>query len=292
MKKRILISLFIIHTTFSFGQYSFPVGSINPAWSVLECFFSNCSTSVYQYQYDTSFCGFQYSKINLSFNNKHYIRSDSLRTHFRKTSNCLDKEYLMYNYDLNVGDTTFVGFNQELGTSEDTSLFQLISVDSVLVMNIQRLQYTLIYDRCNLGSMNDTMLWLYGIGSYDHPFFSIKCMCDFCENSYNLLCYDSSNVQLFQNSIFNTCDTILGLPNFSSSENYIHLGANPFINHLKIEIIPSNIAEIKIYDLNGNLVEKQQGLKELYIGSKLKSGIYFMIVTLERNVDSFKIIKI
>ncbi len=114
--------------------------------------------------------------MNLSFNNAIFVRSDSLRTHFRKSSNCLDKEYLMYNYELNVGDITYVGFNQELGISEDTSLFQLISVDSIFVMNIKRLQYTLTYDRCNLGFMQDTMHWLYGIGSFDHPFFSIKCL--------------------------------------------------------------------------------------------------------------------
>jgi hypothetical protein len=279
LRKRILFILSILAFNFSlFAQQVFPTFSDGAKWNVYECFWFDCTTRTYYFEYDTTFCGQNYSKMNFYDSNKSgYFRSDSLKTYFRKTPNCFDKEYLIYDYSLAVGDTAFVGFNLDLFDEKDTSEFVLESIDTVNYFGVERQRFNMKYDPVNQGWFGRSMYWIKGIGSDIHPFYPFKCLMDGCEESNQLLCFDSLSVQLFQSPITTDCvTTILGI---SELENEISIAPNPFSDVLTFSIQNAAIYHITIYSsigtkINEFLVDAQT---ELTIGTtELLAGSYFV----------------
>ncbi len=289
MNKLVVIFLLILAPFLKLkGQTVFPSWADNPSWNVLECFWYNCSTFTYQYVYDTTFCNQTYSKMSFANNVNGYFRSDNTKTTFRKTLNCNDKEYLLYDYSLNIGDTAFIGFNFELGLTNDTTAFILTQIDTVNYFGVARQRFKMNYDRCNLGFPIDYMYWTRGIGSELHPFYSYHCLCDFCENNFALLCHDSTATQLFQSNAYNTCDTTItvGLNEINKTP-VISINPNPFESAAFIRNDDLESMEIKIRNTSGQFLNKLRGESEVLIGEELSPGIYFI----EVNADSFRVIR-
>ncbi len=289
--KIILILLLLAPFSKSKGQTVFPSWTDSPTWNVLECFWMNCSTTTYQYVYDTTFCNQTYSKVELFNNQPGYIRSDSVKTYFRKSSNCIDKEYLMYDYSLNLGDTAYVGFNLELGTSYDTTAFVLTQIDTVNYFGVARQRFKLNFDNCNIGIPLHFMYWIKGIGSETQPFYSFRCLCDACEYTFTLLCFDSTATQLYQNVIYNTCDTTVGLNEINRPWK-ISIEPNPFFTSALIKTNSLEKLEIQVYDTKGKLIKLMSGYSELSIGEELKSGIYFVKINTEKFHIAKKLVKL
>ena len=213
----IILSLFIINSTL-FAQKVFPSYSDGANWNVYECFWLDCNTRQYNYQYDTTFCGQTYSKMNFYDSNQTgYFRSDSLKTYFRKSPNCSEKEYLIYDFSLSMGDTVFIGYFINPFNEDDTTEFILESIDTVNYFGVDRQRFKMMYDPSNQGWFGRSMYWIEGIGSVIHPFYPFKCLMDGCEESNQLLCYDSLSIQLFQSPITTDCITsILEIPDLES----------------------------------------------------------------------------
>ena len=254
-KKLIFILSFLTINSTLFAQHVFPNFSDGANWNVYECFWLDCHTRQYNYQYDTVFCGQNYSKMYFyDYNQIGYFRSDSLKTYFRKTSNCLDKEYLIYDYSLTVGDTAFVGFNQNMFDEKDTSEFVLESIDTINLFGVDRQRFKMKYDPSNQGWLGRSMFWIKGIGSDVHPFYSFNCLMDGCEQSFQLLCYDSLSIQLFQSPITTNCiTTILGIPDLESE---ISIAPNPFSEELTISVKESSVYQINIYSSVGTKIKE------------------------------------
>lgn len=277
------------------GQTVFPSFADNPTWNVLEYFGLNCSTWTYYYDYDTTFCNQIYSKVALPFNAIGYIRSDSSKTYFRTSSNCNEKEYLIYDYSLNIGDTTYVGFNLELGNQNqtDTNAFILSQIDTVNYFGIDRQRFKMNFDRCNTGVMMDYMYWIKGIGSEQHPFYSLRCLCDFCENIFILLCFDSTTTQLYQNNFYNTCDTTFSVGLVESTQVFdISVSPNPFNEVTKIKVNSFNTMKLKVFNTTGQMVKMLSGESELLLGDDLKSGIYFVEIQSDNLTRVSKLVKL
>ncbi len=295
MNKLILV-LTLILVSFSplKAQTVFPTFADNPSWNVLECFYLTCSTQTYQFVYDTTFCNQTYSKIEFDNNIDGYFRSDSLQTKFRISTNCNDKEFMLYDYSLNPGDTTYVGYSLELYPN-DTTPAVLMQIDTVNYFGVDRQRFKLKFDHCNMGFMMDDLYWIRGIGATLHPFYSIPCLCDFCEGYFTVLCYDSSATQLYQNPIYNTCDTtaivFIGLDETLQDDNFT-IFPNPFQTETQISLDDSKSVNIKIYNSTGQLLQFITGERKLFIGSELKPGIYFMEIRNEDVFTQHKLVKL
>jgi hypothetical protein len=255
MKKGIHYLLFLLtflttHSN-SFAQQVFPEFSDSAKWNVLECFWFDCYTATYSYEYDTTFCGHNYSKIHFGeLNENGYFRSENLKTYFRRSNNCSDKEYLMYDYSLNIGDTAFVAYNLPNIIGTDTAEFVLDAIDTVNYFGIDRQRFKMLYDPGNDGWLFRPMYWIKGIGSETHPFYPYKCLMDGCEKGFQLLCYDSMAVQLYQNPWANDCDTtILGI---LESSNEITISPNPFTEKIVVSTDNPGLTLVVIYSSIGN----------------------------------------
>lgn len=114
----------------------------------------------------------------------------------------------MYDYSMGIGDTVYAGLNMDY-VEPDTARFILQAIDTIEILGVERRRFSMMFERCNEAFLYGTMEWIEGIGSSMHPFYSVECLCDFCEQSLTLLCYDSSGVQLYVDPVFETCDTLI-----------------------------------------------------------------------------------
>jgi hypothetical protein len=293
-QKLIYILSFVTINSTLFAQHVFPDYSDNAHWNVLECLWPECYTKSYNYEYDTIFCGQNYSKIHFTeLNENGYFRSENLKTYFRKNPNCSDKEYLIYDYSLNIGDTVFVGYDLFWNAGKDTAEFVVDAIDTVNYFGVDRQRFKMLYDPMNEGMLYRPMYWINGIGSEVHPFYPFNCLWDGCEQGYQLLCYDSLAVQLYQNSWANTCDTtILGIPNL---ETDISIAPNPFSSEITVSVQNSSVYQINIYSSIGNKI-----MEYSYVGNniiimetdKLNSGSYILELLTNSGSYTKKIIKI
>jgi hypothetical protein len=211
MKKLFLLIAYSFSLS-SQAQQPFPTKADDPAWSVLQCIYGMgvwCNTETFHYVDTASVCGHSYSRLLLGGTSM-YVRNEGQRTLFRLGTDCIHKEYLMYDYSLAVGDTTYCGLNMMYGNDPDTALFIVDSIHTVVVQGIERRRFSLRYDRCNQGDppLFTTMDWIEGIGSITHPFFPIACICDNCKSGYSLLCADSASIALYRN-VWDVCDTMI-----------------------------------------------------------------------------------
>ena len=277
------------------SQTSFPTLTGNPTWNVYgtDNFWSGVFlTRNYNYQYDTTFCEQQYMRINSTPTHPNnvagYVRVDNKRVYIRTSNNCADKEYLLYDFSLNVGDTVYCGYD-----ISDTTQFWPTDIDTVTYFGIDRKRLKMnFYMGDPPFDIIAEMDWIEGIGSTTHPFYSTVCLTDNCETFYTLLCYDSSGTQLYQNPSYSTCYTTnVGI---EETENKIDISIypNPFSQSTTIEIGLENSEKIrleiysikgrKIYDFtsNGNDTKFQ-------IGNQLTQGTYL----LKMSTESYDIIR-
>lgn len=78
-----------------------------------------------------------------------------------------------------------------------------------------------------------------------------------------------------------------------SETGRIEVFPNPFSSTLNIEIPNTHSSEIFIYDINGSLVEKLNGGKQVYDLSHLKSGTYLLRINSKVHIyKTFKIYKL
>ncbi len=210
--RQFAIALATMTTMVGNAQQPFPTYADSGSWSVLCCISGNgttCATETFQYTGTVNMCGHGYSIAPTTvWGDTAFIRNELGRTLLRKSRDCVDREYVMYDYTLNVGDTVYCGENINYIT-RDTSAFVLSEVDTVTYFGVQRRRLKMLYDRCNADFLNTTMYWMEGIGSTDHPFYSLACICDFCEQGCLTLCYDSAGTQLYMDPGLNTCDTTI-----------------------------------------------------------------------------------
>jgi hypothetical protein len=212
MRANLFGILFLLLSSFTANaqQQPFPTWAQDPTWSVLECVYGigcSCNTEVFQFTDSIDMCGHSYSILS-SPGDSTYFRNEGQRTLFRRSTDCLEKEYLIYDYSIAVGDTLFTGLNMDWSQA-DTAMFVLQAIDTIQLSGTARRRLLMKYDRCNEGNLQaySTMHWVEGIGSTRHPFYPLACICDFCESGQVLLCHDSASVQLYQDTVLNTCDT-------------------------------------------------------------------------------------
>lgn len=216
MRKMVIPGLFALSLSAA-AQQPFPAPADLPVWNVLQCELIDgpwCSTVSYHYSGSAEVCGHSYGYAMEPWGGLDtiYMRNEGPRTRFRIGSDCLDKEYLMYDFSLSIGDTVYPGGPFTAGFPADTALFIVASIDTITQQGVARRRFSMTYDLSNGTDpwMVEQMDWVEGVGSTTHPFYAAECLTNFlCWRSYQLLCYDSLSVNLYLDAALNTCDTIL-----------------------------------------------------------------------------------
>ncbi len=305
MKSKTLVLVILFLSFFQTGksQQAFPSFADSAKWSVLSCNYGIgvvCNTFIYQYAYETTFCGHLYSKINSKTGTAGYIRSENSRVYLRTTNACSGREYLFYDFSMNVGDTVYLANKLWNSIPCDTTRFVLDSSNTVNFSGVERRICYVRYEpdpELWPGWFGRNMTWVEGIGSITNPFFPLECIQDYCETSWQLLCYDSLGVQLYRDPIFNTCDTTysdVGIGELTTTHQ-LKIFPNPFHDHLTISIDHATLSAICIYNGFGKCVFAINGNRQssLLINDiqRLPEGMYFIKAQTDKGVMTKKIIR-
>lgn len=241
-------------------------------------------------------CGLSYSFTTLPSGFTGYFRSDSLRAYFRRTQNCEDKEYLLYDFSMDIGDTAYVGF--ELwgsGQQEDTAGFKLISIDTITQFGTPRRRFNMLHGFPSYG-INEfyrPMAWLEGIGSDNDPFYPFLCLWDGCESSYTTLCYDSVGTQLYQEPYYGVCDTtMVGIKEMESNLD-ISISPNPFTHSFRISS-ETQIRDVEVYSILGEMIGRFEGKEDalaIELPQHLSAGMYVVHIRTNQGILSKKVFK-
>ncbi len=213
---KVLSSLVVIVIPFlAHGQQPFPTYADGGIWSVYRAIMGvPYGTEVMQYSGTIGMCGHTYSIMPSTFAGElGYFRNEGQQTLFRRTSDCMDREYVAYDYSLAVGDTAYVGIIPTCSPF-DTAMVILTSIGPVFYDGVERRKFNLMLDWCYSGEPEHffhPMEWIEGIGCTLHPFYSLQCIVDNCEQFTSLSCYDSSGVALYRAGPSVTCHQNVGL---------------------------------------------------------------------------------
>lgn len=136
-----------------------------------------------------------------------YYRQEDQRVYFRQSLNCADREYLMYDFSLETGDSAWVGI-PGLYLNADTVLMHVFNTSTFCRQGIERKSLTLIgYVPNPFGSfppIEIILQWLEGVGDVgifsQHPFYSGVCFLDSnCEESYQIQCMETLQGTIYGN---------------------------------------------------------------------------------------------
>ncbi len=299
MRLCLLLSLtLLLSFTKSEAQNPFPLFSDNTSWNVKWCYFAAyCFTDTVYYEKDTLLCGQTYSKINLSNNVTGYIRNSGQKTYCRKNSNCSNREYLLYDFSLSIGDTVYTGNHLYNTYPIDTIPFRLTAITNIDFMGFSRRQFEMTAITNSVGNPEGaSMHWVEGVGSDINPFHSFFCLeTSFCESSYQTLCMSQNGVQQYQNPDVTGC-LIEGLGITQPVSDKISVFPNPFSRSLFISM--QNIPEpesVSIYNAFGSLVESYTEINlqsgSIEIGKNLPPGMYWLSLKSEAGYSTLRIIK-
>lgn len=279
MKKLCVLFLLAIITKSSTAQSSFPTASDSVTWGV--CFYTyspaspNWSSVTAYYRLNTwhNVCGNTYSVVEEEGHPVEHpqvlVRNEGDKVYLRRGTNCSDKEYLLYDFSLNLGDTVTCGIYLDMPIYEypymDTTKFWVVDVDTVNQERVLSMEYFVSQD----GPVRP-MTWTTGIGSDKHPFYPMSTTFDYCECDENTLCLSYPN-----DSVCNCDYTYISIPEIENNDFEVY--PNPTDGKFTVQSA-SNKGQVSIYNTLGGLVfETQINSRAAIDLSDKQAGIYYLI---------------
>lgn len=300
LSRILLLTFCILNSVVLFGQSYFPTASDSMSWNVCETSYGittgyvNKSTSRFDIVRDTQMCGTTYSVVDFYGNETAYLRYDSAKVYIKLTNDCSVRDYLMYDFNLNVGDSVYCGYELFISFSRiDTTKFWLESIDSINGKRRLKLKYDLTpWDE--LDSFTNITYWIEGFGADLHPFHSLFPLRNLiCECDMDTLCQYKFLDQPDSNKCF--CDTTYYDTSVDIVDRLkINTFPNPVENTWTIE--SDKNARVNLFSLDGQVVLK----KDVYAGAnsinlnELQQGVYIYQVFDENSLGiiySGKLIK-
>jgi len=303
-------NFFLFILFFCSGSLSgqFPEFSENPIWYVKNNQLQRMER--YFFTEDTLFCGHRYSVLNEQkwsdiVTLTGYVRNQEDKVFFRVTNSCEDKEYLMYDFSLTVGDTIYCGYNLIYVITQpenynyiDSTKFWLVSVDTVNILGAHYNRYKIHFDLDPMYGENDTseMYWIEGIGSIDHPFY-VFYRWQSKKTWYDLACMDKNGVLIYKNQdIGINCDSITGLNNQSDQLlTDIKIYPNPAGTSLNVELPYESIIPywVEITDIKGRVISTYGEFTEMRITlvlPDLETGQYLVVIRHNKGIITTKVL--
>lgn len=235
---------------------------------------------------DTAIHGLHYRRFS---SGPIYVREDTLAGHvfYRNTLSSDTAEYVLYRYDLNVGDTVHIGYRVD----------SLVAIDSTLINGAYHKVFTML----GITGFNyHGYTYVEGIGSLGGPFYPIEFICG-PEARSDLTCFNQDTLYPpFEISFVNCHDSVVFNNNpscladtFTTVESITPASFEPVVipnpvttnsiirMHRKVE---KGVLTIRNVAGETVLVSNIENQDTVLIGPFLqKSGIYFYEITDSKN---------
>lgn len=258
--KQLFLLIFIIFWACSFAQ---PVNMIlneNHIWSTLETHCmpngNNYSTYHIKFEGDTIIEGFDYKRMWRSETEDHlfwglcgFIRENENHEVFVRPPDYIEGK--IYDFGVDVGDTVVV---KNIYLNSDTLHFIVTSIDYVeLLDGVLHKQITL-FEYIN----EKEEIWIEGLGSLYGILNSCNNSYGSMCGSYTALCYEDSDILVYQDPEYNIChfESMVGLQD--RFENIFNVYPNPAQDFVCIDF-EENISSlfpytIELFNLKGQKV--------------------------------------
>lgn len=204
----VLFALFIFN--FAFSQKIFPTLEDNPVWNVQQSIEPFMPGPVYMLKYrfdkDTiignrtftfvSRTGYQGNNMLSEFVG--LIRTEAKKVLFKKS--VTGKEYLMYDFDLNVGNKVVCPFY-----NLDSTEYTVINIDSISLNGKKRLRLEML--PTPIADYPFPLSWIEGIGNLVNPFYHD--VYGRAGVTDEVRCFSTNQGQLYINPEYDDCTTVL-----------------------------------------------------------------------------------
>ena len=263
-------------------------------WHVTNCY-SGCATDKYYTIGDTVINTFHYKFLDLFHYNKNFvIREDtsSRKIYMRLLADPTPaKDYLLYDFSLQVNDTTSI---TNPGSPYPKYAGSFI-VDSIILKPLvnKNHRYFYLHSLDTIASTTKTTIWVEGIGSLS--LINTPGALPQINGVGQLSCFFNNGINDYTNldSISN-CITIypLGINENNEFTDYI-LQQNYDTKNLYITAINKPILSIKIYNIEGKILFNKENIDENYLDINLQlfnNGI--LLLKIETKKNTFKTYKL
>jgi hypothetical protein len=194
------------------------------------------------------------------------------------------KEYLLYDYNLELNDTVKI---PSLYGPQDSSYYIVSNIEDVLIAGIVRKKYLLVYPEYS----NFTETWIEGIGSLSGILRTgFNCLC----KSNTLLCCTNGDDLIYKNPEYDRCyysvNPTVGFNTFQSNQFKVIQG---FSNQQIILQFPdAKPRDISVFNSAGVLVDAINASEavELLNISNYQAGLY-LVVSIGEQAKGQKFIK-
>jgi len=277
--KEFLTLLFVVIVQFCYGQEYHKLVDTNKMWSVLLINGTNPyykSTHFIKFQGDTIINDTMYKKVLKAEDEFHnnwelngYIREDSSRKVYYLNYECYYEEYLIYDFNVNIGDT--INYFEP---------YIVDSIDSIYISNQYRKR---IFIHSIISSFSD--VWIEGIGSI---YGVINSMTEGVVGiRFELLCFYENDTLSYIDSSYNECyyNTYNVIENISVNSPFI-IYPNPATQTINISFNNQQNMPytFELYNYYGEIICKKQIINSTSFElSNISNGIYFYIIKDNKN---------
>ena len=314
--KRNLAFLIMLVLGGSLGaQSSFPTAEDHQVWEYVIWNFwgGDCQLSFIQTGEEVDVCGHIYTEIYDCYSDindcnligYYRVEGDSVLirdleyvwngSQWEFVVDCELDERLMYDFSARIGDTLVCGINYPV----DTTDFWKIDETIISYAGIQRRVLQMKFRPYpNIPTAVYNMRWIKNIGSNIHPFYSLSCIGDHCEQEQQLIRVTKNEDVIYLDTVLtfsfpcNNWQTAIEQPEIREEDIIIY--PNPTSGMVHIELsTDQKITNIKIYDLWAQEVPFEyfdQNKNELSLNG-LTAGTYYVLISLNEQFFIKKIIK-
>ena len=256
----LVISLSVnAQTWYIYGEYTW--SAPHPVGDFHEHHYQGDVVNIGGMEYTTIYVD---SEVNGNYLDGAYRNDDNQVYYCKWNGSSYDDEFLLYDYDLEVGDFFH---------DDDDHPMQVTEVTTITDLNgVSRKKITFSFS----GLTDVTEFWIEGVGS-NRGFMHVgqwEADHDSEGEMYHLLCYHVDNDVIYVNPEYNDCD--LDDIEENTVENSISIYPNPAKDVIKILTDNNlNITNVEILDLTGRTVLSTDKSADINI-SELPEGQYFV----------------
>lgn len=265
---------------------------------------------------DTSFCGYQWTKAveqGWSLDGPRllgYYRSEGRQVYYRYYADCSEREWLMYDYSLEPGDTVYLPINQSFPQFADTMRHVVYKVEQKVIEGLERKVLWISPDYSYGGGTDasPTIEWIEGIGSNLHPIPPAVCplagtLYALCEHGHHYVqCLQTQDGVLYRHPFDPYCST-LTIPvvfpdkddlKISLSPNPAHQGA---LLNVQYQLPLAEDWRLLAYNVHGHLMEthrlpvRQDSGRFSLSTAGWPAGVYFVhLVNGKRRLRTMRVV--
>ena len=256
----LVISLSVnAQTWYIYGEYTW--SAPHPVGDFHEHHYQGDVVNIGGMEYTTIYVD---SEVNGNYLDGAYRNDDNQVYYCKWNGSSYDDEFLLYDYDLEVGDFFH---------DDDDHPMQVTEVTTITDLNgVSRKKITFSFS----GLTDVTEFWIEGVGS-NRGFMHVgqwEADHDSEGEMYHMLCYHVSDDVIYVNPEYNDCD--LDDIEENTVENSISIYPNPAKDVIKILTDNNlNITNVEILDLTGRTVLSTDKSADINI-SELPEGQYFV----------------